>query len=113
MWDVYWSPGDERIFAIGGDGTYRVFEAATGLELLVYDLGGWPDWSTLTGWHENGDRHQRWENQPVSNLVDEGGVDRLCEGLLRGAGADGGGAGGVRAAGEVRESGLAVRQRSL
>jgi WD40 repeat protein len=42
VWDIYWSPGDDRIFASGGDGTYRVFEAATGLELLVYDLGGWP-----------------------------------------------------------------------
>ena len=42
VWVVYWSPGDERIFTIGGDGTFRVFEAATGLELLVYDLGGWP-----------------------------------------------------------------------
>jgi hypothetical protein len=39
---VSWSPGDERIFAIGGDGTYRVFEAGTGIELLVYELGGWP-----------------------------------------------------------------------
>jgi WD40 repeat protein len=43
VWSVYWSPGDELIFAIGGDGTYRVFESATGIELLVYDLGGWPN----------------------------------------------------------------------
>jgi WD40 repeat protein len=43
VWNVYWSPGDERIFAIGADGTYRVFEAETGVELLVYELGGWPD----------------------------------------------------------------------
>ena len=42
VWDIFWSPGDERIFAIGGDGTYRVFDAATGLELLVYEFGGWP-----------------------------------------------------------------------
>ena len=42
VWDIFWSPGDELIFAIGGDGTYRVFEAATGLELLVYEFGGWP-----------------------------------------------------------------------
>jgi WD40 repeat protein len=42
VWSVSWSPGDERIFAIGGDGTYRVFEANTGVELLVYELGGWP-----------------------------------------------------------------------
>ena len=43
VWSVSWSPGGERIFAIGGDGTYRVFEAETGRELLVYELGGWPD----------------------------------------------------------------------
>jgi WD40 repeat protein len=43
VWSVSWSPGSERIFAIGGDGTYRVFEAQTGRELLVYELGGWPD----------------------------------------------------------------------
>jgi WD40 repeat protein len=42
VWNVLWSLGDERIFATGGDGTYRVFEAATGIELLVYDFGGWP-----------------------------------------------------------------------
>jgi WD40 repeat protein len=42
VWDVYWSPGDERIFALSGDGTYQVFEAATGIELLVYEVGGWP-----------------------------------------------------------------------
>jgi WD40 repeat protein len=43
VWVVYWSPGDDLIFTLGGDGTYRVFEAATGVELLVYDLGGnWP-----------------------------------------------------------------------
>jgi WD40 repeat protein len=42
VWDVHWSPGDAMIFAIGGDGTYRAFEAATGIELLVYELGGWP-----------------------------------------------------------------------
>jgi len=41
---VYWSPEDDLIFTIGGDGTYRVFDAETGVELLVYDLGGnWPD----------------------------------------------------------------------
>ncbi len=43
VWNVYWSPGNERIFAIGGDGTYRVFEAETGIELLVYEFGSWPD----------------------------------------------------------------------
>ena len=42
VWIVLWSLGDERIFAFGGDGTYRVFEAASGIELLVYDFGGWP-----------------------------------------------------------------------
>jgi WD40 repeat protein len=42
VWNVYWSPGDERIFAVGGDGTYRVFDAATGAELLVYGFEGWP-----------------------------------------------------------------------
>jgi WD40 repeat protein len=42
VWDIGWLPGDTRIVAVGGDGTYRVFEADTGLELLVYDMGGWP-----------------------------------------------------------------------
>ena len=42
MWDVYWSPTDELIFTLGGDGTYRIFDAATGVEILVYETGGWP-----------------------------------------------------------------------
>jgi WD40 repeat protein len=43
VWNILWSLGDERVFAFGGDGTYRVFEAVTGIELLVYDFGGWPN----------------------------------------------------------------------
>jgi WD40 repeat protein len=41
-WDVYWSPTDELIYTLGGDGTYRTFDALTGRELLVYETGGWP-----------------------------------------------------------------------
>jgi WD40 repeat protein/serine/threonine protein kinase/DNA-binding XRE family transcriptional regulator len=41
-WDVYWSPTDEYIYTLAGDGTYRVFDANTGIELLVYETGGWP-----------------------------------------------------------------------
>ena len=41
-WDVFWSPTDEYIYTLAGDGTYRVFDAATGVELLVYETGGWP-----------------------------------------------------------------------
>ena len=41
-WDVYWSPTDELIYTLAGDGTYRTFDAITGIELLVYETGGWP-----------------------------------------------------------------------
>jgi WD40 repeat protein len=41
-WVVHWSPTDELIFTLGGDGIYRSFDAATGTELLVYEIGGFP-----------------------------------------------------------------------
>jgi hypothetical protein len=31
------------IFTAGGDGTVRVYEVATGVELLIYEIGGWTE----------------------------------------------------------------------
>jgi WD40 repeat protein len=37
--NVNWAPGDKRIFATGMDGTFRVFDAASGNQLFFYDFG--------------------------------------------------------------------------
>jgi serine/threonine protein kinase/WD40 repeat protein/DNA-binding XRE family transcriptional regulator len=41
-WQITWSPTDERIFTTGGDGTAKVWDVATGVELIVYNVGGFP-----------------------------------------------------------------------
>jgi len=45
VWRIDWSPNDELIYTLGGDGTYRIFDVGNGAELLVYEIGGWPDGS--------------------------------------------------------------------
>jgi WD40 repeat protein len=38
---IGWTPDEELIYTSGGDGTVRIFEVDTGVELLVYEIGGW------------------------------------------------------------------------
>ena len=39
-WEISWSPSDERILSAGGDGTVKVWDVDTGVELIVYNVGG-------------------------------------------------------------------------
>ena len=41
VWNMQWSRGGERIFTCSADGTVRVWDAATGVELLRYDVAGY------------------------------------------------------------------------
>jgi WD40 repeat protein/DNA-binding SARP family transcriptional activator len=43
VWRMQWSHSGERIFTFGADGTARVWDAATGVELLHYNVEGYAD----------------------------------------------------------------------
>ena len=43
VFNILWSVDEDLIYAAGPDGTVRVFEVTTGVELLVYEVGGWTD----------------------------------------------------------------------
>jgi WD40 repeat protein len=43
VFTIVWSPDEDLIFTFGADGTARVFEVATGAELLVYQIGAYTD----------------------------------------------------------------------
>jgi WD40 repeat protein len=40
---INWTPDEDLIYTASADGTARVFEVATGVELLVYEIGGWTE----------------------------------------------------------------------
>jgi len=41
-WQITWSPTDERILSMGADGAGRVWDVETGVELIIYEVGGFP-----------------------------------------------------------------------
>jgi len=43
VFSLDWSPDEKFIYTASGDGTARVFDVASGKELLVYEVGGWTD----------------------------------------------------------------------
>jgi WD40 repeat protein len=43
VFNILWSVDESLIYVAAPDGTVRVFEVATGIELLVYEVVGWTD----------------------------------------------------------------------
>ena len=43
VYSIHLSPDENLMYTASGDGTVRVFELETGVELLVYEIGGWID----------------------------------------------------------------------
>jgi WD40 repeat protein len=76
VYSISFSPDEKLMFTAAGDGTVRIFDIETGVELLVYEIGGWtsadlsPDTTQLLVANTEGEAYiyPVWET--AADLVD-------------------------------------------